>query len=405
MKREPLIGIALCFCLMLLLASVPVYAQPAATKTIKIGAVYDITGPIAATGERFAWGAKKLLEGINKDGGLYVKEFDKKIPLQLVDADHSASVDKAALQAEYVNQQDVVAIIATTAFLPAGGAVAQKYSLPCFMTLSNNKTPYEVGNKYLFSNWPKTDDNARTFFAFLNSFPKEQRPTTIALFEGMHDIGVEFAKFGEREAVANEYKFTRVKFEWFTKDLSTAILEAKRANAEAVFGIMHTPVAMLLVKQMKELDFNPKAVFLDMGPTNPMAWATLGKDGDYMCCNVEFSKGVKWPGAKEFIAMHRAERPKDGDYFEHAAAGYAAAQVISDAIKRASSLDREKIRNAIAATNMTTIIGPTKFRADGTMELQYTTIVQYQDKAQTIIFPEKRREKAPVYPMPKWKER
>jgi branched-chain amino acid transport system substrate-binding protein len=262
-----------------------------------------------------------------------------------------------------------------------------------------------MGYKYLFSNFPKVDDYARAFIALLNSFPKEQRPTTIALFEGMHDIGVETAKYGEKEATAGGYKSVRVKFEWFTKDLSAAILEAKRAGSDAVYGIMHTPVSILLVKQMKELDYNPKAVYISMGPTNPIPWATLGKDGDYICTHVEFLKGVEWPGAKEFIAMHQVDRPKDGDYFEHAAMGYASTQVIADAIKRAGSIDRKKIREALAATDMMTIVGPTKFRADGTMQIPYPTIAQYQGGVQTIIFPEKRKQKPAIYPMPKWKER
>jgi len=402
-KRVVIMMVSICSILMFPL--VPIYPQPPAPKTIKVGAIYDITGPIASMGERFGWGLKKGVEAINKEGGVYVKEFAKKIPLQLVEADHAAIGDKAVLQAEYLNQQEVVSLIATTVFLPSGAAVTQKYGLPCFATLSNSKIPYELGYKFLFSNFPKVDDTARAFITFLNSFPRDQRPTTIALFEGMHDIGVETAKHGEKEAIAKGYKVVHVKFEWFTKDLSAAILEAKRAGTDAVYSMMHTPVAMLLVKQMKELDYNPKAVFINMGPTNPIPWATLGKDGDYIYCNVEFLKGVEWPGAKEFIAMHLAERPKEGDYFEHAAHGYASTQVIADAINRAGSLDRKKIRDALAATDMMTIVGPTKFRADGTMEIPDATIVQYQDRVHTIVFPEKRKQKSAVYPMPKWKER
>jgi hypothetical protein len=35
------------------------------------------------------------------------------------------------------------------------------------------------------------------------------------------------------------------------------------------------------------------------------------------------------------------------------------------------SLDREKIRDAIAATNMTTVVGPVRFRPDGTGEVEF----------------------------------
>lgn len=403
MESKRLMTMTVAICVMLMFAFAPLYAQPAVPKTIKIGCITDITGAIAATGERFLWGLRKAAEAINKDGGVYVKEFNKKIPIELVEADHVGRVDKAALQGEYVNQQGVVALVATTAFLPSGAAVVQKYNLPCLMTLSNNKAPFEAGYKYLFSTWPKVDDSARTFITFLNSFPKEQRPTTIALFEGMQDIGVEYGKHGEREAAANGYKTVHLKYEWLTKDLSSLILEAKKVGADAVFGLMLTPDAMLLVKQSKELDFNPKAVFIDQGPTNPHVWGTLGKDGNYVCCNIQFGKWVTWPGAKEFITMFRAERPKDRDYLLQAGEAYACAQVITDAITRAGSLDRKKVRDALAATDMMTIAGPTKFRANGTMEIPYVTLVQYQDGEQVVVFPKK--EKPPIYPMPKWKER
>lgn len=403
MKQKLLIALGLCIMALLVLA--PVGASAKAPDTIKIGAVYEITGPIAATGERVTWGLRKAVEVINKDGGIFVKEFNKKIPIQLVEADHTSNVDKAALQAEYVNQQDVVAIVGSTAFLPAGGAVAQKYNIPVLMILSNNKTPHELGYKYLFSNWTKSDAISNLVVSFFNSLPKDKRPSNIAIFEGMHDIGVEQAKFFEKAASASGYKTTRIKFEWMAKDLSAAIMEAKRINADAIYTIMHTPVAMLLIRQMKELDFNPKAAYIDMGPTNPIAWKSLGKDGEFIYAGMNFLKGVTWPGAKEFIAMHEAERPKDVNYFEHASIAYSAIQIIADAITRAGSLDRKKIRDALAATNMMTITGPVKFNADGTLETSQLNIVQYQGGVQTIVFPESRRQKPPIYPMPTWKER
>jgi ABC-type branched-subunit amino acid transport system substrate-binding protein len=41
-------------------------------------------------------------------------------------------------------------------------------------------------------------------------------------------------------------------------------------------------------------------------------------------------------------------------------------EIIADALKRAQSLDKELIRKAIAATNMDTLAGPTKFEANNT---------------------------------------
>jgi branched-chain amino acid transport system substrate-binding protein len=388
---------------MLLLALVPAYAQPAAPKTIKIGAMYDITGPIAITGERFGWGLKKAIEAVNKDGGIYVKQFDKKIPLQLVEADHTNKEDKAVLQAEYLNDQGVVALIATTSCLPTAASVYERNQLPTLASISSNDAPFHLGYKYLFSNFPKFSDIARTFIGLLNSLPKEKRPSLIALFEVQYDAGIDACKSGEKEAIASGYKIVRVKFGWLTKDMSGAILEAKKAGADAVYSMAITPDAMLMIKQMKELDYNPKAIFIIQGPMGRAAWMTLKKDGDYVYTVNHSHWNVGWPGARELAAMYEAER-KEKPY-EHSPNGYASIQIIADAIKRAGSVEREKVRDALATTDMMTVMGPIKFRANGTMEIKYANTVQFQNGVETVVFPEMWRERLPIYPAPQWKER
>ncbi len=404
MKTRRLMMIAVTiWCLIRMFVFVPVYAQPSAPKTIKIGALYDITGPLAATGEKFGWGLKKGVEAKNKDGGLYLKEFDRKIPLELVEADHTAKEDKAVLQAEYLNDQGVAALIGTTAILPPGAAIIERYHLPTLVQLSSIRRPYELGYKYLFSSFPKSPDYARTFIALLNSFPKETRPVKIAIFEAMHDASVEACKYAEQEAMASGYKVARVKFGWLTKDMSGTILEAKKAGADAVYGMMITPDAMLMIRQMKELDYNPKAIFILQGAADRAAWGTLGKDGDCVYLSKDFHWSLGWPGAKELMALYEAER-KEKPY-TYIGFGYASIQIIANAINKAGTLDRKKIRDALAATDMMTVLGPTKFRADGTLDVLLVNVAQFQNGVEPMVFPEMWREKAPIYPAPQWKQR
>ena len=401
MGRKELTIITVGICLILLFTFVPTYAQPAAPKTIKIGAMYDITGPLASSGARFGWGLKKGIELINKDGGLYVKEFDKKIPLELVEADHTAKEDKAVLQAEYLNEQGIVALIATTACLPTAASVYEKNQLPTLASLSSMEAPFHLGYKYLFSNFPKWSDLARTVVTLFKSFP--QKPTTIALFEVQYDPGIEACQSAEKEAIASGFKTVRVKFGWLTKDMSGAILEAKKAGADAVYSMAILPDAMLMIKQMKELDYNPKAIFILEGPTNRSGWVTLGKDGNYVYTVNDFHWSMNFPGSKELTAMYEAEK-KEKPY-EATGDAYSCIQIIADAIKRAGSLDRKKIRDALAATDTMTVIGPTKFRPNGTMEIPFATIVQYQNGVETVVFPGRFKEKSAIYPAPPWKQR
>lgn len=123
MKKKGLLIVTFNICMTIalaLLAFVPAYGQPAVPKTIKIGALYDITGPLANRGDEAGWGFRKAVEVINKDGGVYVKEFNKKIPLQLLEADLQTSEERGVIQAQYLSDQGVVLLIATTAFLPQG---------------------------------------------------------------------------------------------------------------------------------------------------------------------------------------------------------------------------------------------------------------------------------------------
>src|SRR5262245_31447061 len=57
-------------------------SQPA-PDSIKIGAVVPITGRYASLGEQVKNGYELAFDDINKGGGVMVKEFGKKIPLEL----------------------------------------------------------------------------------------------------------------------------------------------------------------------------------------------------------------------------------------------------------------------------------------------------------------------------------
>ena len=83
---------------------------------------------------------------------------------------------------------------------------------------------------------------------------------------------------------------------------------------------------------------------------------------------------------------------------------YAAVQILADAIGRANSLERDKIRDAIAATNMTAVIGPVKFNPDGTGQV-VTVINQWQDSKQQLIWPADQAVGSVAYPAKAWNER
>jgi branched-chain amino acid transport system substrate-binding protein len=86
------------------------------------------------------------------------------------------------------------------------------------------------------------------------------------------------------------------------------------------------------------------------------------------------------------------------------APAYSCIQILVDAIQRANSLDPAAIRNAIAATDITTVAGPVTFNADGTGNV-VTVVSQYQNGQQKLVWPLNMATVPIVYPAPAWNNR
>jgi branched-chain amino acid transport system substrate-binding protein len=376
---------------------------PPAPETIKIGALDNMSGPLSALGQPANWGYQTAIDDINKVGGVYVKEFDKKIPLELITIDMEASGEKAVKGMERLYVENVVAAVGETMAVAAVG-VAEKNRIPTLIVMSAGREVHEKGFRYWFSPFSKTNDIAKAIFDVLDSVPKDERPAKVAICEEQEEIGIDMCGFFEMEAIARGYDVVAYeKFSRFTKDLSPAILSMKAAGAEVVTGIFMDPDGVTLIKQIKELAFNPKAIAI-VQAADTYAWTkALGKDGDYVICDPEWHHALSFPGVAELNAKYQAEFGRPVEIYVGPA--YASIQIIADALERAGTLDREKIRDAVVATDMMTVRGTVKFRDDGTIIDPTPVICQWQDGVQELIWPEELRTKPLIHPMPRWEER
>ncbi|MDR7605723.1 MAG: ABC transporter substrate-binding protein, partial [Armatimonadota bacterium] len=154
---------------------------------------------------------------------------------------------------------------------------------------------------------------------------------------------------------------------------------------------------------MKELDFNPKALLLIRAPDAP-AWSqSLGRDGDYTLLMPGWHPGVKFPGAADLNRKHQERFGRTADVLVGPA--YACVQVAADAVQRAGSLDRERIREAMASTSLrSTVVGPVRFRPDGTSPVT-TVVVQWQAGRQELVWPREFATRPLAYPAAPWRNR
>jgi branched-chain amino acid transport system substrate-binding protein len=375
----------------------------AAQTSVKVGAVVPLTGRYGGGGAQVRAGYEIAVEQINALGGVSVG--GKRVPIELILVDDESDATKTVSRFESLAAQGVVAYLGGfgSDLHAAAASVAEKNKIPYLgVAFALNKV-HQQGFRYLFSPFWKSPDIGQAMQGLLATIPAAERPKTVAIFQEKTDWGREMATAWVEAARGAGYQVT-VQGEYApgAKDFSDLILKAKTANADAVFALPTPPDGMTMVKQMKELDYTPKMALLIRAPDAPIWSKNLGKDGDYVLLAPGWHYGVKAPGVKELNDAHvkKVGRPAD----PIAGPAYAAVQILSAAVTKANALDRDKIRDAVAATDMTTVVGPVKFRPDGTGIVQ-SVFVQWINGKQELVWPKESATAPLAYPAPPFSKR
>jgi branched-chain amino acid transport system substrate-binding protein len=112
------------------------------------------------------------------------------------------------------------------------------------------------------------------------------------------------------------------------------------------------------------------------------------------------------PGNKEFLDSYQKKWGREPDY--HAATGFAGGQILEAAAKKAGTLDREKLREALLSLETTTIL-PGRYKVDenGMQTGHIPVLIQWQGKEKPIVWPDqfKAGGASAKLPMPAWKSR
>ncbi|HEY7040284.1 MAG TPA: amino acid ABC transporter substrate-binding protein [Methylomirabilota bacterium] len=379
--------------------------SPAAAwaQAVKIGAVVPLTGRYGAGGAQIRAGYEFAVERLNAGGGITVGGV--KMPLELILLDDESDATKTVARMETLAAQGVVGYLGGfgSDLHAAAASVAEKNRIAYLGVAFALQKIHQQGFRYLFSPFWKSPDIGHATAGLLGLIPAAERPKTVAIFQEKTDWGREMAAAwteagkdaGYQVAMTGEYAPG-------AKDFSDLILKAKAANVDVVLALPNPPDGMTIVKQMKELSFTPKLSFFIRAPDAQIWSQNLGKDGDYMVLAAGWHHAMKGAGVKELNDAHQKKYGRPADPLVGPA--YACVEILAAAVTRAGFPDREKVRDAIAATNMNTVIGPVKFRPDGT-GIVAQALLQWQNGKQELVWPKESATAALAYPAPPFAKR
>ena len=405
--RKLLVVCMLLAAVLLLSLGAQTMAQDEGPEFIEVGATVPLTGRYAGGGAQVQRGYDLGVADINAAGGVFVEAYNRQIPLRLTILDDESDPVKTVsnLQDLYDNN-DVVAYLGGfgSDLHAAAAAVAEVNAVPYLGVAFALWDVHQQGYEYLFSPFPKSPDLSTTIFEFLNaSIPEGERPTRVGILQEQTDWGIELAGFWEE--AAPDYGFEVVAHEQYavgTQDFTDAILALQNADVEVLLTLPTPPDGIALFTQMAELDWAP-AFSLVIRAADPPTWSqSLGTNGDDVALMPGWHNAMAFPGVAELNAAHVELMGRPADPIVGPA--YALIQILAGAVESAGSLDRDAIRDAIAATDMDTVIGPVTFKEDGTGNV-ITAVLQVQNGRPELVWPAEFATADIVYPAPPFSER
>ncbi|MPZ57752.1 MAG: ABC transporter substrate-binding protein [Rhizobiales bacterium] len=362
-----------------------------AQDTIKIGAPLALTGGLADEGHKQVVVWDMWLAKVNGAGGINVG--GKKMKVEIVKYDYQTNGTRAGQLAEKLVTDDKVNFV----LAPFGSghtkivaAVAERYQVPLLACASSSESVFNQGLKYLFGT---LSPNGGVTTAVVKYF-KVQVPTLkrVAVL-GRDDVfpksmaqGIsEAAKAQGLDVVYDQY------YAVGTMDHSASVSAIKAARPDWIYVTGYTQDLILVRKQMADLGVKAPIVSMMTGPaykefTDGLGNLANGVTSSNWWHHATTYKGVGvWPSTQDFYKEFVAKNKHDPDYVHASCA--AATVVLQDAIERAGTLDKAKVRDALAKTDITTFYGPVKFSPNGMNQERDLPIIQVQDKTIKVLNP------------------
>jgi branched-chain amino acid transport system substrate-binding protein len=318
------------------------YAQ----ETIRIGALYNLTGGMSSLDGPSLRGAQLAVQQINAGGGLLGKQ------VELIAPDGKTDQQETAKAAQRVLSQGVVAGIgqSDTTFVMAGAPLFQEKGIP-FVTsgATHPKLPEWVGNCMFMT--PFGDDDQSYAIADFTYDKLGVRRVAVWTDNSMDFTKALSAFFTERFKQRGGKIAATDTFMMGDTDFSAQIarLASLDPKPDAVFVAAIPSEAGLSVKQIREHGLTMPIVSGDGFDTELVTTVP----GPELANNVYFSthtyRADDRPEVKKFIEDYKAKYGKEPEN-AFAPLGYDAMMLVADAIKRAGSAEPAKIRDALAQT-------------------------------------------------------
>ena len=392
-------GLTLGFAAAVTLAVMPGTAFAADCEQITLGSAISLTGKYATNGIHAKNGYEFAIQKIKDNGG--VKIGDKCYNFNVIYYDDESKGDRGATLAERLISQDKVQYMLgpySSGLTKAIAPVTEKYQIPMVEAEGASRSLFNKGRKYLFAVLSTSEQYLASAVTLAAEKAKEagketstvkvavaveNDPFSLDIRAGVLD---DAAKFGMQVVI--DEKLPRD-----LSDMSAILTKVKLLKPDLLIISGHSKGAATGVRQIGEMKINVPMIAM----THCEAADVTGKFGavaNDILCSTQWAETLSYEDPifgtaanyeTEFKAAFTEYAEKKVPY--QTAQASAAVYVFKDAFERAGSLDKQKIRDALAETDLSTFYGKIKFSPAGNNIAKPMVLRQIQDGKYNVVAP------------------
>src|ERR1700730_12583637 len=337
-----------------------------AQDTVKIGAVYPLSGNSASAGEYSRKAMEVGVDVINngnaelakimplaKGGGLPGLKGAK---IQLIFANNQGTPAAGQNQTlRLITEENVTAVLGAyqSGITLTASAIAERYGIPFLTPESVAANLTERGFKWFFRTTPVAIDFARAYSAFL----KEQKAAgrkvdSVAIVHENTEYGNSVASVIAEVFAKDGLPVTqKIAYSANSTDVQPQVLQLKEKNPDVLIFISYTSDAILYAKTMKDLNWKPSIMIADnAGFNDPSFVNTSGALVDGLINRSSFAVGK--PGSVSAVINELYKKKTSNDLDDPSARAMQGMLIMAEAINRAGSTDPAKIQAALKATDL-----------------------------------------------------
>ena len=388
--------------LSILMATFSLLLSPAAMAAcgeIVLGSAISLTGKYATNGIHAKNGYEYAIQVIKDNGGVMVD--GKCYNFKVIYYDDESKGDRGATLAERLISQDKVQYMLgpySSGMTKAIAPVTEKYKIPMVEAEGASRSLFNKGYKYLFAVLSTSEQYLASAVALAAEMAEkeggkasdvkvaiavENDPFSLDIRAGVSE---DAAKYGMKVVI--DEKLPRD-----LSDMSSILTKVKLLKPDLLIISGHSKGAVTAVRQLEEQNIKVPMIAL----THCEAADVTGKFGDAandILCSTQWAETLSYKDdlfgtAAEYEQRFKKAFPEytDKSVPYQIAQASAAVYVFKDAFERAGSLDKEKLRDAISATDLQTFYGGIKFAEAGNNIAKPMVLRQIQDGAYNVVAP------------------